>query len=298
MEREVKPLQKIGGKKMNEEMNVQIPVTDVTENTDAQAVEEIEEGIELTDTASNEEEKKEVKQYTDEEIEKLVNDRVNNILPTKIEREKRKLEKAYNEKLSKYEETESILSAGLGTTDIAESNKRMREFYKEQGIDIPAYQKSRYSEDDERTLGESDAQKIIKLGYEEMEEEANRLATIGRDNMTPREKALFTELATELTRQKQVKELAQIGVKEDVLNDSEFKSFANQFDSKTPIKKVYEYYAQLKPKKQVEKIGSMKTGPSSKVKDFYTEEEIAALSDDDLDNPQIWEAVRKSMTGQ
>lgn len=282
---------------MNEEMNVQTPVTDVTENTEAQAVEQFEEGIELTDTASNEE-TKDVKTYTEEDLERIVNERVNNILPTKIEREKRKIEKDYREKLSKYEETESILSAGLGTNDISESNKKMREFYKEQGINIPAYQKPRYSEEDERALGELDAKKVISLGFDEMQEEANRLADIGNDKMSPREKVMFTTLAAELTRQKQVKELAQIGVKEDVLNDSEFKSFANQFDSKTPIKKVYEYYAQLKPKKQVEKIGSMKTGPSSKVKDFYTEEEIAALSDDDLDNPQIWEAVRKSMTGQ
>ena len=120
---------------MNEELNVQEPVTDVTENTDAQAEEQFEEGIELTDTASNEE-TKEVKQYTDEEIERIVNERVNNILPTKIEREKRKIEKDYREKLSKYEETESILSAGLGTKDISESNQKMREFYKEQGRNI------------------------------------------------------------------------------------------------------------------------------------------------------------------
>ena len=278
----------------NEEMLEQ---TNETENVDTQTTEELEEGIELTDTAS-EEEKKEVKQYTDEEIDKLVNDRVNSILPTKIEREKRKLEKAYNEKLSKYEETESILSAGLGTKDITESNQKMREFYEEQGINIPAYQKPRFSEEDERTLGESDAAKIIKLGYEEMEEEANRLADIGRENMTPRERVLFTKLANELTRQKQVKELAQIGVNEDMINDSEFKTFASQFDSKTPIKTVYEYYAQLKPKKQVEKMGSMKSGQSGKVKDFYTEEEIAALSDDDLDNDVVWNAVRSSMTGR
>ncbi len=45
---------------MNEEYDVQTPVTDVTENTEAQSVEEIEEGIELTDTTSQEEEKKEV----------------------------------------------------------------------------------------------------------------------------------------------------------------------------------------------------------------------------------------------
>ena len=63
---------------MNEEYDVQTPVTDVTENTEAQPVEEIEEGIELTDTTSQEEEKKEVKTYTAEEVEKMVNDRINN----------------------------------------------------------------------------------------------------------------------------------------------------------------------------------------------------------------------------
>lgn len=281
---------------MNEEELVQTePVDESTENTDAQTVEENEEGIELTDTASNEE-KKEVKQYTDEEIEKLVNDRVNSILPTKIEREKRKLEKAYNEKLSKYEETESILSAGLGTKDITESNQRMREFYEEQGINIPAYnQKPRYSEDDERTLGESDAEKIIALGYDEMQDEANRLAEIGTNNMSPRERVVFTKLAAELTRQNQVKELAQIGVKEDMLKDNDFKSFASQFDSKTPIKKVYEYYTQLQPKKQIENPGSMK-GNKENEKAIYTDEEISKLTLDDLDKPGVWEKARKSMT--
>lgn len=284
---------------MNEEELVQTePVDETTENTDAQTVEEFGEGIELTDTASSEG-KKEVKQYTDEEIERLVNEKVNDLLPKKLEREKRKIDKDYREKLAKYEETESILSAGLGTKDIAESNKKMREFYEEQGINIPAYQKPSHSEEDERALGELDAKKVISLGFEEMQEEANRLADIGNDKMSPREKVMFTTLAAELTRQKQVKELAQIGVKGELLKDEDFKSFASQFDYKTPIKKVYEYYTQLiKPKKQVEKMGSMKTGPSGKVKDFYTEEEIAALSDDDLDNPQIWDAVRKSMTGQ
>ena len=131
-----------------DENYVQEPVTDVTENTDAQAVEQFEEGIELTDTASNEE-TKEVKSYTDEELEKIINERVNNILPTKIERERRKIDKQYSDKLSKYEETESILSAGLGTKDITESNQKMREFYNEQGLDFPVYQKNRYSEDDE-----------------------------------------------------------------------------------------------------------------------------------------------------
>ncbi len=280
---------------MNEEYDVQAPVTDVTENTEAQSVEENEEGIELTDTTSQEEEKKEVKNYTAEEIEKMVNDRVNDILPKKIEREKRKMEKQYSDKLAKYEETDSILKAGLGTKDISESNQRMREFYKEQGIDIPVYSKPRYSEEDEKILGKAEASKIIDLGFEEMQEEANRLAAIGADKMTPREKVMFNTLADELTHQKQIKELAELGVKEEILSNSEFKEFASQFTSKTPIKTVYEMYTvthQSKPK--TEKIGSMKNNISKEEKDFYTPDEVNALTPEEWEKPGVWEKVMAS----
>lgn len=281
---------------MNEEYDVQTPVTDVTENTEAQSVEEIEEGIELTDTTSQEEEKKEVKTYTAEEVEKMVNDRINNLLPKKIEREKRKMEKQYSDKLAKYEETDSILKAGLGTKDISESNQRMREFYKEQGIDIPAYSKPRYSEEDEKILGQAEASKIIDLGFEEMQEEANRLAAIGVDKMTPRDKVVFNILADELTHQKQVKELAELGVKEEILNDSEFKEFASQFNSKTPIKNVYEMYTKIKPQKKYEQIGSMKNIKEPVQKDYYSNEEIAKMSPEEI--RKNWDVIRKSMTAQ
>lgn len=283
---------------MNEEMNVQTPVTDVTENTDAQAVEQFEEGIELTDTASNEE-TKEVKTYTEEDLERIVNERVNNILPTKIEREKRKIEKDYREKLSKYEETESILNAGFQTGDISEINARMREFYKDQGIDIPAYQRPRYSEEDEKALGELDAKKVISLGFDEMQEEANRLAEIGTDKMSSRERVMFTTLASELTRQKQTRELAKLGVKEDILNDAEFKDFASQFNSKTSIKSVYEMYSKIhQPKPKVEPLGSMKNIQTSntEIKDYYSPEEASRFTRKDYDkNPKLLEAVEKSM---
>ena len=283
---------------MNEEYDVLTPVTDVTENTEAQPVEKNEEGIELTDTASNEEEKKEVKTYTEEDFEKAVNDRVNSLLPRKIEREKSKIEKKYREEIAKYEETESILKQGFGAKDISDANKKMREFYKEQGIEISEYQRPRYSEDDEKILGKAEATKIIDLGFEEMQDEANRLAAIGVDKMTPREKVIFNTLADELTHQKQIKELAELGVKDDVLKDDNFISFAGQFNSKTPIKTVYDMYTKLNQttKPKFEKPGSMKSNVQEKVKDYYTDEEISKLTDEDLDDPKVWEAVRKSMT--
>ena len=285
---------------MNEEYDVQEPVTNVTENTDAQTVEEDEEGIELTDTtdSNNEDEKTSVKTYTEEDLEKIVNQRINDILPTKIEREKRKMERDYREKLAKFEETDSILKAGLGTKDITESNQRMREFYEEQGVKIPSYQ-PRYSDEDEKASGELEASKVIKLGYEEMQEEANRLADIGTDKMSVRERAMFSKLATELTSQKNRRELAQLGVKEDVLDNENFKQFSKQFTKEVPIKTIYEMYSKINQKsKKYEQIGSMKNKKtSSEVKDYYTPEEASKFTRKDYDkNPKLLEAVEKSMT--
>ena len=170
----------------------------------------------------------------------------------------------------------------------------MREFYKEQGIDIPTYQKPRFSEDDEKALGELDAKKIISLGFDEMQDEANRLAEIGTDKMSPREKVMFTTLASELTYQKQKKELTKLGVKEDLLNNSEFKEFANQFNSKTPITTVYEMYTKMKPQKQFEQIGSMKNNKEPAQKDYFTNDEIAKMTDEELE--ANWDAIRRFQT--
>ena len=260
---------------MNENI-VQEPVTDVTENTVEQPVENVVEGIELTDTTSQEE-KKEVKSYTEEELDAIVvNQRVNDILPSKIAKATRKIERQYKDKLSKYEETESILQAGLGTKDISESNEKMRQFYKEQGIEIPAFQKSNYSDSEEKILGQFEANEIIKLGFDDMQEEANRLADIGydklskRDNigydkLSKRDKEKFVILGKALTNEKNKQELQKLGVSTDLLDKQEFKDFVSQFNQNTPIKTVYELYKKTQPKPEVNTIGSMKNTDNSTV---------------------------------
>lgn len=281
---------------MNEEYNVQEPVTEVTENTEAQPVEENEEGIELTDTTSNNEETESVKTYTEEDLERIVNERINDMLPTKIEREKRKLERKYQDKLSQYEETESILKQGFGAKDITDANQKMREFYKEQGIDIKDYQRPRYSDEDERDLGELDAKKVIRLGFDEMQDEANRLAEIGTKNMTVRQKSMFTTLANELTIQKEKKALVKMGVKDDILEDLDFRQFSSQFNKDVPIEKKYEMYTKFNNKepKKYDQIGSLKNKKESYKKDYFTEEDIAKMTDKELE--ENWEAIRKFQT--
>ena len=57
-------------------------------------------------------------------------------------------------------------------------------------------------------------------------------------------------------------------------------------------------YLKSRPKSKVEPIGSMKSRQKEKVKDYYSPEEIERMTLDDLNDPNVWAAVRKSMTGQ
>jgi hypothetical protein len=45
-------------------------------------------------------------------------------------------------------------------------------------------------------------------------------------------------------------------------------------------------------------MGSMKNNPDKGVKDYYSPSEIDKLTEEDLADPKVWEAVRRSMTGR
>lgn len=80
-----------------------------------------------------------------------------------------------------------------------------------------------------------------------------------------------------------------------LINSDDFIEFAqgNNQSLKEIIKK-YQKYVGKKPKEIT--TGSVKDIGTSKVKDFYTKEEADKLSKKDLDNPQVMNAVMKSMT--
>ena len=116
--------------------------------------------------------------------------------------------------------------------------------------------------------------------------------------MTPREKLVFKKLATERQLQEATIELSKLGVGKEVLEDSEFKNFANKLNPNLSLAEKYEMYSQMNPKKKVKPIGSMKgdTSKSNGVKDFYTREEALQFTRADFDkNPALFEAVEKSM---
>ena len=115
--------------------------------------------------------------------------------------------------------------------------------------------------------------------------------------MTQREKIVFQKLATYRHTKERENELASIGVNRDVLENTEFTTFASQFNTNVPIKDVYTMWTKTQPTKKVEQMGSMKNTVPNKVKDYYTEEEISKLSLSELvNNDELWEYVRNSMT--
>lgn len=274
----------------NEEMLEQ---TNEAENVDTQTTEENGEGIVLTDTSKAEEvnatstddEKEEVKTFTQEEVDAIVQKRL------------ARKERDFQRELSKYKSTEEVLKTGLCATDITDAEDKLREFWSEQGIKLPEKDITGLTQEDKEDLARIKAKRIIDEGYESMEEEANRLAGKGYKNLNESEKIVFDELVETLTKEKNRKELLKLGANEEILSDKSFNDFRSKFNSNVPITEIYDMYMKNNNKKTVkENPGSMKNSDVNSTKDFYTPEEIAKLTDEQLDDPKIWEIVRKSMT--
>ena len=260
--------------------NEDILATEVDENTDTTTAEEIVgEQVEQIGTP-------ETKTYTQEQLDEIVGKR--------LARNTAKIRKEYERENAKYKNLENVLRAGTGKESVEEMTNTFADFYRQKGIEIP--KEPTYSAKDIETLARAEASDIINGGIEEVIEETDRLADIGYDNMSPREKAVFRELAQYRKNAEESKELAKLGVTEDVYTSKEFKDFAKQFNSDTPITKIYEIFNKMQPRKEYKTAGSMKNNEVEKNKDYYTPEEIERLTDEDLDDPRVWEAVRRSMT--
>lgn len=261
-------------------------VLEETENVEEQTTEEAVEGETTTETGEVEE-----KLYTEAEL----NARVDEILGKKIARKEAKIRKEYEKKLEPYRRAETVLNAGLGTSNIGEATKSLTDFYAEKGVTIPEYQDAQYNEDDLKILAANEAQNIINLGYEEVVEEVDRLAEIGLDNMSARERLVFGELANYRQAEESRKELRSIGVKDDVIDSESFQNFASKFNQNTPITEIYELYSKTGDKPPAAKIGSMKNGNTQEEKTYYTPDEVDRLTEKDFENPKIFAAVRASM---
>lgn len=245
------------------------------------------------DADNTQELKQEEKTYTQEDIDKIVSQ-----TKAKLERKYRREEES---KLSKSKQLENTIRAGLGLTDDEDVLSKVKDFYKEQGVDIPEFDTE--NNRDAKILGKADANEIIET-YEDkdIEARANELAIKQkRGKTTARENAEFFRLGEYLTAQLEEKELKESGVDTSILQDKDFRGFANNFKTGTKISDVYKMWKKMNgeedktPKKPASTGSSQSTVPDNKEKEFYTPEEVDKLSSKDLDNPTIWKRVRESM---
>lgn len=248
------------------------------------------------DASQAEEEKESVKEklYTQKELQEAIDRNVKGRLA--------RAENEYAKKIQEYEDLAYTLRKGMGKNDgdVKDLNKDLRDFYKEQGIDIPE-PKIHYNERDERILAKADAEEIIEAGEDEVNRIANQIYNKPEAQRTIREKIIFETLGNHVIMQRAKAQLKEKGVSEDILNDDKFKKFANQFNTSTPITEVYALYDKLN--KATEKktpppsTGSVKTtGKSQEIKDYYTPEEVSKFTMQELkNNPKLMKAVEKSM---
>jgi hypothetical protein len=226
------------------------------------------------------------KTYTQSELDEIVGKR--------LARNSAKIRKEYDRK---YGELENVLRAGTGKNSVEEMTDTFTNFYESKGIKIRKNEPN-YTDKDIEILAAAEANDVINSGYEEVVEEVDRLAEIGVENMTARERAYFNALAKHRQKTERHNELSKIGVTEDVYNSEEFNDFAKQFNSTTPIADIYNIYKQTQPKKEFKTAGSMKnnTADSGGVKDYYSYEEAMKFTKEDFDkNPEILKAVEASM---
>ena len=229
------------------------------------------------------------KTYTEAEF----NAKLDEVLGKKIARNEAKIRKEYERR---YRDLEEVLEAGMGKKNsVEEMTDSIRKAYEKQGVKIS--KKPDYTEQDIETLATADANEFISNGFEDVIEEAERLKNIGAENMTPRERATFKKLAAYVKAEEQRKNLAKIGVAEDVYESREFKDFKKKFAADTPIEEIYDIYSKTKPKKEIKTMGSMKNNTQSNgIKDYYSPEEARKFTQAEINsNPALVDAIERSM---
>lgn len=270
---------------MNEELNNEELLENDVPETSEENLEEVNIGT-SEDEGQIQESTQEVENPNQDDIEKQIEERANKLFEEKVEerliRDRASRERKQNKEMAKYKQLESVIKAGLGVDNLDDAISRTSDFYKEQGINIPEYKDS-FSERDEKILAKADAQEIIELGRNEMENEANRIASIPADKRTTREKTVFDTLCKELINMKDIDDLKAKGYKTEILSTKEFNDFRNRFNVNTPISDIYEMYSKLNVK-SVEKPASAGSAKNEvgKVTETFSAERINNMTPQEL----------------
>lgn len=276
-------------------------VDDVIEDTSLEVNQENTENVEENTSDA------ETKTYTEEEVEKIKSQiaeeyksKSQKIFNARWAREKSNYEKENAQLL----QMEDVLKGQLGAKDRNELMQKLSDFYQ---VDIKSSQNSKLSDRDERILARADAQEFKELGVDEMVSEANRIASIPKEQRSLRDEVVFETLAQEITEQKNINELKEKGYDLAVLDDKKFKDFRSKLNYKTTIAEAVDMYKLLTKGQAIDIEPNKPTKPASagstksnvtqnKIKEFYTRDESLQYDKKDFDeNPELWQAMLKSM---
>lgn len=268
-----------------------------SETTDSNEVEETEDTIEQEYTDGSETEEAEESNIVEEDakepekVRTFTQDEVNEMMDKRIKRERRKLDREYQEELSKYKELAYLTQKGLDTDDFDEAIDKTREFYDKKGIKYSPEESTR----DEQILANAYAQEILEdcENIEDIEDAIKDLSKKGA-RMTDRDALVIKGLDNEVKTRKRLAELSALGVSEEVYNSKEFKDFESKFAKETPISDIYEIYnTTQKAEKHIQNPGSMKSVPSTEKKTFISEREYDKMTDKEIE--ENMDLIRESM---
>jgi len=258
---------------MEEEKDPAVETADDNINVGAEITEETD-VIEAEKTESNEQNEEQVEDAikTDEEKISYTLDEHKKSLE---EHEKEYMQKAYEgieERVRRAEQVEAkkykslmqtLKYAGFETDDPAEMEKKLREGYEKQGLNIPENNLiNSLTEDEQKSLGEMDAKKVIQFGETFMESRFKDLYPKFQNNtLTVRERQEMFSIGAENSKRLAKKDLMELGASTDTLDDVNFQKFASKYNSNVPIKEIYNDYQKLNGKtiKKPVSAGSLKT---------------------------------------
>lgn len=276
-----------------DELNSSTLVSEDTENEEELTSEETVQEVEETPQEEVQEEPKEEveeqpegKFYTEEEF----NQKVNEIADRRVARKMRKLER----ELDKYKDTENVLKSQLGGETIEEVNNNLRKLYTDEGVKLP----DKYVSEDKgyiEYLAKQESDDIITEGYSIIKEEAGKLASVGYDNLNAKDRIVLNNLINALNKEDDIKALKGLNIDTSILENNDFIEYRKQFNDNVPITKIYEMYSGTIQEKQINTPGSL-SNTSKTESEYFTDDEINALTDEDLDDPAIWEKLRRTQT--
>ena len=232
--------------------NIEVEQQDVhTEEQQGQAEE-----VEVTDGKSNStqeeqtqesEPKSHSRMYTEEEYQKAIN--------KIIARERGNKEKEINPLLA------TLKAVGFDGKTPQEVNQKLRQNYKDQGVEIPEYHEN-MSEREQKALAKLDADEVIELGDQAMQERFGELyQKYKQNNISVREQEEMNLIGKAHSIRLAKKELLSVGADPNIVESDKFKKFAQRYADNISIKEIYEDYKTkygVKPTKPAS-AGSVKT---------------------------------------